>query len=94
VRQFDDFLAREIPKIEASPAYGAGSTILITWDEGADKPLDPGNPLLVALGSNVKAGVVSSGSYDHYSLLRTIEDGFRLPHLAHAKTARPLPIRR
>jgi hypothetical protein len=94
VRQFDDFLAREFPKIEASPAYGAGSTILITWDEGADKPLDPGNPLLVALGSNVKAGVVSSGSYDHYSLLRTIEDGFRLPHLAHAKTARPLPIRR
>ncbi len=92
VRQFDDFLAREVPKIQASPAYAAGSTILITWDEGADKPLDPGNPLLVAIGSKIKRGVVSRGFYNHYSLLRTIEDQFALPHLAHARTARPLPI--
>jgi hypothetical protein len=92
VRQFDDFLAREVPKIQASPAYGANSTILITWDEGADKPLNPGNPLLLAIGPHVKAGVVNSRSYNHYSLLRTIEDSFKLPHLAHAKTAKPLPL--
>jgi hypothetical protein len=94
VHQFDDFLAREVPKIEASPAYGPNSTILITWDEGADKPLNPGNPLLLAIGSSVKTGVVSNGSYNHYSLLRTIEDQFSLPHLAHAKTAKPLPLYR
>lgn len=92
VRQFDDFLAREVPKIMASPAYGTDSTILITWDEGADKPLDPGNPLLLAIGAKVRAGVVGSGLFNHYSLLRTIEDTFGLPPLAHANTAPPLPI--
>jgi len=94
VRQFDDFLRREVPKIQASPAYGTDSSILITWDEGADKPLDPGNPLLVAVGSKVRPGVVSTGSYNHYSLLRTLEDSFSLPHLAHATTVKPLPIYR
>jgi hypothetical protein len=92
VRQFDDFLAREVPKIESSPAYGSDSEILITWDEGADKPLDPGNPLLVALGAGISPGVVSSGSYDHYSLLRTVEDSFGLPRLRHARSAKALPI--
>jgi phosphatidylinositol-3-phosphatase len=92
VRQFDAFLAREIPKIQASPAFGAGSTILITWDEGADKPLDPGNPLLVAVGRDVRTGVVSTGSYDHDSLLRTLEDRFGVAHLAHARSAAVLPI--
>jgi hypothetical protein len=92
VRQFDDFLAREVPKIQASPAYGARSLLLITWDEGADPPLDPGNPLLVAVGQRVRRGVVRSGPYTHYSLLRTLEDRFGLPHLAHAGTARPLPL--
>ena len=43
IRQFDGFLAREVPKIEASPAFGANGTILITWDEGADPPQDPGH---------------------------------------------------
>ena len=38
IRQFDDFLAREVPKIEASPSFGTNGTILITWDEGADPP--------------------------------------------------------
>ncbi|MEA2131797.1 MAG: phosphatidylinositol-3-phosphatase [Solirubrobacteraceae bacterium] len=92
VRQFDDFLAREIPKIQASPAYDANSRIIITWDEGADKPRDPGNPLLLAIGSKIHPALVSSGSYTHYSLLRTIEDGFSLPRLAHAKTAKALPL--
>ena len=92
VRQFDDFLAREVPKIQASPAYGATSRIIITWDEGSDPPLNPGNPLLVALGAGVTPRVVRSGSYNHYSLLRSLEDGFGLPRLRHARTARPLPL--
>ena len=39
VRQFDDFLAREVPKIQASPAFGADGLIIVVWDEGADPPL-------------------------------------------------------
>ena len=92
VRQFDAFLAREVPKVRASPAYGANSTIVITWDEGADPPLNPGNPLLVALGPKVKTGVVSTGSYNHYSLLHSIEAQLGLPLLARARTQKPLPV--
>jgi hypothetical protein len=92
IRQFDDFLAREVPKIEASPAFAGGGTLVITWDEGGDKPLNPGNPLLLALGAGVKTGVVGSGAYNHYSLLRSIQDRLQLKPLAHARSARPLPI--
>ena len=92
VHQFDDFLAREIPKIKASPAYGSTSVILITWDEGADPPLDAGNPLLLAIGAGVTPHATTTGSYDHYSLLRTTEDLLGLPAIAHARHARPLPL--
>src|SRR4051794_5833131 len=87
VRQFDDFLAREVPKIEASPAFGANGTILITWDEGGDPPHKPGHVLTVAVGPLVKAGVVDRRRYDHYSLERTLAAGFVLRPLAHARKA-------
>jgi len=88
-RRSDSWLAAHVTAWTA-----AGADVLITWDEGADKPLDPGNPLLVAVGAKVRPGVVSTGSYNHYSLLRTLEDSFSLPHLAHATTVKPLPIYR
>jgi hypothetical protein len=92
VRQFDRFVAREVPKIERSPAFGLTGTIIITWDEGGDPPLNPGNPLLLAVGAGIHTGTISTGSYNHYSLLRTLEDHFGLPHLGRAQSAPPLPI--
>ena len=87
VRQFDDFLAREIPKIEASPAFGLDGTIVITWDEGADPPHKPGHVLTVLVGPLVKPGVVVAKRFDHYSLERTLAAGFGVPALAHARGA-------
>jgi len=87
VRQFDSFLARELPKIQASPAWDpAHDVIAITWDEGGDPPQQPGHPLLALLGGPVKPGVYST-RYDHYSLARTLEDAFGVRHLAHARRA-------
>jgi hypothetical protein len=40
---------------------------------------------LVALSPFIKPGTVSSVDYNHYSMLRTIEDIFRLPHLGDAR---------
>jgi hypothetical protein len=78
-----------VPKIEASPAFGADGTIIVTWDEGEDPPLDPRHVGLALLGSHVKPGVYSGTRYTHYSLLRTLEDGFGIRrHLAHAAHAR------
>src|SRR5439155_21305953 len=87
-RQFDDFLAREVPLIEASPAFGSGGTIIVTWDEGADPPRNPKHVLLAVLGNHVKPGVYGKRRYTHYGLLRTLEDGYGISHhLAHATRA-------
>jgi phosphatidylinositol-3-phosphatase len=42
---------------------------------------------LVALSPFIKPGTVSAVAYNHYSLLRTIEDIFALPHLGDAAMA-------
>jgi hypothetical protein len=92
--QFDAFLAREIPKIEASPAFGANGAIFVTYDEGADKPYpNRFNVLLAAMGPTVQDGTYEGGTpWGHYSLLRALESGFNLSYLGGAQTARPLDI--
>jgi hypothetical protein len=91
--QFDAFLQREIPKIEASPAFGDNGVIFVTYDEGADKPYpNRFNILLDAIGPQVVAGRYGGpAKLSHYSLLRAIEGGFGLPYLGGAATATPLP---
>lgn len=39
---------------------------------------------MVALSPYIKPGTVSTVAYNHYSMLRTIEDIFGLPHLGDA----------
>jgi hypothetical protein len=90
VRQFDDFLAQEIPKIQASPAFGSDAVIFITWDEGADPPHKPGNVLTAVLGPQVRAGTIDATRHDHYGLERTLAMGFGVAPLAHARTASPI----
>jgi phospholipase C len=75
----DAWLAREVPAILASPAFTAQRSLLVvTFDEGdsSDNVVD-----CVFAGPAAKRGFVSSRPYTHYSLLRTIENGFGLPAL-------------
>jgi len=89
--QFDSFLSREIPKVEASPAFGSNGTIIVTWDEGSDPPLNPKHVVTAVIGPSVKPGVYAGGRFTHYSLLRTLEDGFGISrHLAKAARAKPI----
>ena len=85
VHQFDDFLAREVPTIQASPQFGTDGLIVVVWDEGSDAdPLHVGAALI---GPQVKSRT-SAAKFDHYSLLRTLEDGFGVTrHLARAARA-------
>ena len=57
----------------------------MVWDEGSDAdPLHVGAALL----GPGEARVTSAAKLDHYSLLRTLEDGFGISrHLAHAARA-------
>jgi phosphatidylinositol-3-phosphatase len=80
--QFDRFLQREIPKIQASPAFGDDGLIVVTYDE--DQREDGlakkngfgmgGHIVCAILGPQVKPGSYDGVLY-HYSLLRTLEDG-------------------
>jgi len=90
VRHFDAFLAREIPLIEASPAFGRDGVIIVTWDEGADPPKDPGHVGTLVLGPLVRPGVVDRARHDHYGLEHTLAAGFGVAPLANAAHARAL----
>jgi hypothetical protein len=100
ITQFNDFLRREIPKIKSSPAYSddPNAAIIITFDEGTSNRGD-GNGHQFAGGGNVMFAVVShratpgvyGGSFDHYSLLRTLEDAYGISsYLGGAATASPI----
>ena len=87
--QFDQFLRREIPKIMASPAWNRRSVINVTWDEQGDATPHDRRIGSVWIGAHVKPGDYR-GTWNQASLLRTVEDTFGLPHLAHARTAHPI----
>ncbi len=91
VKEFDNFLKKEIPAIESSPAFGNDGVIFITFDEGTTSKTSPNeNTMMLVLGPQVKPGTFS-GYYDHYSTVRTIEDGLGLSCLANACTASDVP---
>ena len=97
--QFDSFLAREVPLIQASPAYGADDLIVILYDEdermgglaGKNGLGSGGHTVCLVLGPRVAPGDVAATTYS-YSVLRTLEDGFGVPLLGSANAVAPLPI--
>jgi phosphatidylinositol-3-phosphatase len=89
VTEYDDFLKKEIPRIEASPAFGSDSAIFVTYDEG-NVPKRDDNTMMLVLGPRVHRGTYT-GRYDHYSTLGTIERGLGLSCLANACRASALP---
>lgn len=90
--QFDDFLAREVPKIEASPAFGRNGVIVVVYDEderagglAAKNGFGQGGQVVCAIVSPLVVPGSYGDIYYHYSLLRTIEDGLGLPgHVGYA----------
>lgn len=89
--QFDDFLSREVPKILASPAFGTDGLLVATYDEWGDSTKHDKRVAFVAVGPLVKPGSTNAAAYNHYSLLRTLEDGYGLhPYLGAAATARSI----
>ena len=98
--QFDSFLAREVPLIESSPAFGRDGMIVVTYDEdgrmgglAAKNGLGSGGHTVCALISPlVQPGDYADKTYS-YSVLRTIQDGFGLgPYLGAAAQVGALPV--
>ncbi|MGL3807144.1 alkaline phosphatase family protein [Paeniglutamicibacter sp. R2-26] len=77
----DAWLSHLVPRILASPAFTTQNSLLVlTWDEDEN---DGGNntvPTILA-GPAARQGVESRRPYNHYSLLRTLENLWGLPPL-------------
>lgn len=98
IAQGDSTLQRLVETIKASPAWSDGhNAIVIVWDEndysGIGNPLPTGkafptanqNTALLTVETNNHRGTSASNAYyNHFSLLRTLEAGFRLHCLNHA----------
>jgi hypothetical protein len=87
IEQAGAWLDALVSRITASRAWSEGGVLFVAWDEG-----DGGDPNLVPLiiaRNNGTPGQTAT-PYDHYSLLATIEDLFKVPRLGDAKTARSM----
>lgn len=93
IRNGDNWAKSFVPGLLSSPAYQSGTTaIIITWDEGNNsKFLVP----LIVITPYTQAGGVSSVGYNHYSVLKGIQQmvGYANPLLGHAADPATASIR-
>lgn len=76
IRAGDDWLRSELPRIIEWANQHAG-VIFITWDEGENTDRIP----FLAIGPGVKSNYAGSVSYDHGSIVKSVEEIFKLPVL-------------
>lgn len=95
----DRWLRGIVPRILG--ALGPTGILVITYDEadghstaGCCTLAAGGQVLTVIAGPKVKRGYRLRAAYDHYSLLRTIEDAWHLPKLANAACSCTRPLSR
>ncbi len=74
----DSFLEGFLPRILESQAWKQGGVIFLTFDEGDSDVHGGGHVLTIAISPYSRPGYHSPSFYDHYSLLRTIEDAWGL----------------
>jgi hypothetical protein len=98
VRTGDRWLSRWVTRVMRSHAYRRNGTIMIVWDEGHNDR--SGCCLPQIHGGRIPFFIITRNPVSHhrlwhprttYSLLSTLERGFRLPRLGFAALARPLP---
>ncbi len=84
IAQGDAALSVLIAAIKSSPAWKEGNNVIVTvWDENDYSSLP--NQVVTIVDANYAAGGRTSNvKYNHFSLLKTIEAGFRLDYLNHA----------
>jgi hypothetical protein len=97
MRAGDRFLARWVRRIMRSRAYRHGGTIFIAWDEGHNDlsgcclpHIRGGRVPLLVISRHSRGAHRMTRPTTTYSLLASLERGFRLPRLGLAALARPL----
>ena len=70
----DAWLRSRFQSLLADPNFTTGLLFIVVFDEATT---DPANAVYCSLsGAGIRPGAVSDAQYDHYSLLRTIEELF------------------
>jgi phosphatidylinositol-3-phosphatase len=87
IEEGDQWLAQIVPRIAASKAWQEGGVLFITWDEDDGSASNQVATLVVSPRVATHDG---PGSFNHYSLLATIEDLLHVPRLGAAATAQPM----
>ena len=88
VGQGDRFLRATLPRLIRE--LGPHGFLVLTYDEGRSDAgccagqASGGRIATVVAGPDVRPGARSATPVDHYGVLRTIEDAFRVGHLGHA----------
>jgi acid phosphatase len=65
------------PKLK-DPTFMDRMLVVIVWDEGGGVAPEPSQVSAILLGNSVRPGSVDARRYDHYSLLRTIQQQWNL----------------
>jgi phosphatidylinositol-3-phosphatase len=86
----DRFLARLVPPLLG--ALGHNGLLILTWDEGTSdngccRLASGGHVVTIVAGPGARRRARMKSPADHYSVLQTIEDLFRLPRLRGATCA-------
>jgi acid phosphatase len=104
VSRYEEFLRKLIDKVRSNPALWSKSAILVTvdegggyWDSGYIQILDAfgdGTRVpLIAVSPFARKGVVDHTYTDHVSILKFIEENWRLsPLSAHSRDHLPNPV--
>ena len=81
----DAFLRHLYRELRAAPGIRGSLRLVVTFDEGRrDQGPGGGRVATIVAGSGVPAGVRDATPYNHYALLRSVEQLFGLPALRHA----------
>jgi len=88
----DAWLAAELPKIFASPAYQNGGALFLLWDEGSGTLGPDDDPPFIAVSPMVKSGMVSSVAYDTSSYLKTEQRLLGLDELPCSADPAKVPV--
>jgi hypothetical protein len=86
IQRSDITLRNLIEAIRSSPAWRRGGiAIIVVWDENDYSNAPNTNQVVLTVDTNYRAHGIRSGvPYTHFSLLRSLESGFRVPCLNHA----------
>ena len=90
IHRADAWLAAFVPKILDSAAFKAGGALVITFDEDAGEDPSGGHVATIVATPSMTAGTRSTVRYDHYSLLRSVQDAWGLDCLARSCDAAPM----